>query len=288
MSSSKQHFWEKTIKICEHAITILILLNAVVAGLLTSPKIVAFCGMPLKIFCNVSLLIFLIEISIRLLYHFKILRISYTPPAEMLQGNGWLWFDTIITIGSLFSFIPGIQGIRILREFRLFRSISRFPKMKTITEALLKSIPSIMWSGLFLIIVFYVYSIIGVDIYGNEFNNLFGDIGKAFFTLFQLTTLEGWNDIALTVMDKFPMAWVYFVSFIILSSFILLNLIVGVIVDCIAQEREIEAKNSNIVNDIQAYDNQVDNIQTDDIQVDDIQNIINQLEKLKNKLQNKE
>jgi voltage-gated sodium channel len=106
------------------------------------------------------------------------------------------------------------------------------PRLRQLTESLISAIPSIGWIAFMLVLVFYVFAVIGTELFGARFPVWFGNIGESMYTLFQIMTLESWSmGIARPVMDAFPYAWVYFVPFILISAFTILNLFIGVIVN---------------------------------------------------------
>jgi voltage-gated sodium channel len=96
-----------------------------------------------------------------------------------------------------------------------------------------------------MVIIFYVAAVIATVLFGADFPQWFGTLGESAFTLFQIMTLEGWAmDIVRPVMEVFPLAWVFFLLFILASTFTLLNLFIAVIVNAIQREHSAEAKPS--------------------------------------------
>lgn len=126
--------------------------------------------------------------------------------------------------------------LRVLRVFRVLRLVSMFREMRIIIEALGRAVPGVAWTALLLIIVYYVFAVIGTNMFGEAFPEWFGDLGKSFYTLFQVMTLESWSmGISRPVMEVFPWAWAYFVPFVIISAFVIVNIVVGIIVDVVDQ-----------------------------------------------------
>lgn len=117
--------------------------------------------------------------------------------------------------------------------------MTRMQKLRVIVQAIIESIPNVGWASLLLILIFYIFAIMGTTLFGEDFSAYFGTIGKSMFTLFQIMTLEAWVEVARSIMDVMPFSWIYFLSFILASSFIVMNVIVGVIVNAIG---EISAK----------------------------------------------
>ena len=106
--------------------------------------------------------------------------------------------------------------------------------MRIIISAILRSLPGVSWAGMLLLLVYYVYGIIGTNLFGEAFPDWFGDLGKSVYSLFQIMTLESWSmGIARPVIAQFPYAWVFFVTYILLSSFIVMNIVVGIVLNSI-------------------------------------------------------
>lgn len=221
---------EKLEKAGSMFITILIILNAIAAGVMTYTEDNTPTEIWLNLFCDISVVIFIIEILIRIFYRKK--------PLEFFtcEDRGWNIFDLIVTVISSLSFFTGLEGIvgaraiRILRELRLLRVASGISNMKRVLQALLFSLPQISWASLFFILLYYIYGITGVELYG-ECDEHFSSLHRTFLTLLQLMTMDDWMNITLGVMKTNPLAWIYFSTFILFASYILVNLIVGIVVD---------------------------------------------------------
>ena len=122
-----------------------------------------------------------------------------------------------------------LRALRILRALRL---ISGVPRMRKVVEALLRAVPGIGAVAALLLLVFYVFAVIATKLFGGDFPQWFGTIGESMYSLFQIMTLESWSmGIVRPVMQLFPFAWAFFVPFIIVSSFTVLNLFIAIIVD---------------------------------------------------------
>ena len=163
----------------------------------------------------------------------------------------WNWFDMFIVGISLFSGLSFMSAFRAMRVLRVLKSlkalrgtklIGSVRHLQVIIVAIVKSIPSIMWTGILLILIYYIFALIGVNLFGEAFPDWFGNIGKAMYTLFQVMTLESWSmGISRPVMEVFPYAWAYFVPFVLLSSFVVMNVVVGIVVNAIS---EVTAENN--------------------------------------------
>lgn len=216
-------------------ILLVVLINSIVLGLLTSPSIVAFCGPILYTIDKICLYIFIAEAVLKI----SVLRVEYFK-------SGWNIFDFLIVLSSVVSSFPALSSFRILRIIRVFRAlkfISGVKHLQTIVLAIGKSIPSISWTALLIALVYYIYAIIGTLLFGENFPDWFGSINRSMYSLFQVMTLESWSmGISRPVMNIFPYAWIYFISFVIVSSFVMLNFIVGIVVNSIC---EVSAQREN-------------------------------------------
>lgn len=227
-----------------------IVFNCVLMGLQTSAVLTAKCGDLLNLLDNICLGIFIVELGLKIIAYNKI-----------FLKDGWNIFDTIIVLMSLFSSMAFLSSLRIFRIFRVFRSlkalksfrgfrmISSLKKLQVIIMAIVKSLPSIAWTGGLLLLVYYIFALMGVSFFGAAFPEWFGDLGKTMYTLFQVMTLESWSmGIARPVMEAYPAAWLYFVPFVLISSFIVMNVVVGIVVNAIsdvtANDKQEEIKDS--------------------------------------------
>lgn len=214
----------------QNFILAVILINAVTIGFQTthlSPEV----AHALAVFDNVCLAIYIVEVALKLIaWHGDYFR------------NGWNIFDFTIVVlcciptGIIPFPVQVARVLRVLRVFRVLRLVSMFREMRIIIEALGRAVPGVAWTALLLIIVYYVFAVIGTNMFGEAFPEWFGDLGKSFYTLFQVMTLESWSmGISRPVMEVFPWAWAYFVPFVIISAFVIVNIVVGIIVDVVDQ-----------------------------------------------------
>ncbi|HKY95610.1 MAG TPA: ion transporter [Kiloniellales bacterium] len=212
--------------ITQRVITALIALNAVTLGLETSETAMVEAGDWLHLIDQVLLGVFVLELS-----------------AKMLAKGGAFWrdpwnvFDTVVVGIALVPTSGPLSVLRALRVLRVLRLISLVPSMRGVVEALLKALPG-MGSILALLgILFYVGAVMATKLYGAEFPALFGTLGRSAFTLFQVMTLEGWSaEVVRPVMDLHPQAWLFFIPFILTTTFAVLNLFIAIIVNAM-QER---------------------------------------------------
>jgi voltage-gated sodium channel len=204
----------------QRIIIALIIVNAIALGLETSRTVMAHAGGLLRTLEALVLGVFVVEIALKL--------VAFGP---RFFRSGWNLMDFLIVAISL---IPGsgpFQILRSLRILRVLRLMSTVKRLRQLTESLLAAIPSIGWILFMLGLVFYVFAVIGTELFGQRFPDWFGSLGASMYTLFQIMTLESWSmGIARPVMESFPWAWLYFLPFILISAFTILNLFIGIIV----------------------------------------------------------
>ncbi len=199
----------------------LIIANAVTLGLETSETVVAEAGGALRVFNAFVLGIFCLEILTKL--------VAFGP---RFFRSGWNVMDFLVVAISLVPAAGPLAILRSLRILRVLRLLSTVRRLRQLTESLLSAIPSIGWITFMLGLVFYVFAVIGTELFGGRFPEWFGNIGASMYTLFQVMTLESWSmGIARPVMDAYPFAWLFFVPFILISAFTILNLFIGIIVN---------------------------------------------------------
>ncbi|MGF1606580.1 MAG: ion transporter [Rhodothalassiaceae bacterium] len=212
------------------AITALILLNAVLLGLQTSQTFMTRWGEALILADTIILGIFVAELAAKM--------IAY---GRDFPKSGWNVFDTLVVGISLLPLVEGLAVLRALRVLRVLRLISILPQMRRVVQALLSAIPGMGTVMALLLLIFYVGAVIATNLFGESFPQWFGDIGSSLYSLFQIMTLESWSmGIARPVMQAYPYAWAFFVPFILITSFAVLNLFVAIIVDSMAEVHRIE------------------------------------------------
>ena len=150
-------------------------------------------------------------------------------------SDGWKIADLVITVltciplGSISKYSKFARSIRVVRVVRVF---SHVKYLRLLLNVLCETLPQVGWTVVIQLILFYCYAVLGTMFFGEQFPDWFGSIWLSFFSLFQVMTLESWSSgIARPVIAVYPSAWVYFVSFVIISSFVLMNIVVGVIVN---------------------------------------------------------
>ena len=198
-----------------------ILINAVVLGLETSETVMSNIGWLVRLVDWICLTIFVLELAAKLYAH-----------GSRFFRNGWNIFDAVI-VGS--ALVPGghsVSALRALRILRVLRVISAAPRLRRVVEGLVSALPS-MGSVFFLMaILFYIGAVISTTLFGDAFPEWFGTLALSAYSLFQIMTLESWSmGIVRPVMEVYPYAWVFFVPFILLTTFAVVNLLVGLIVN---------------------------------------------------------
>tara|TARA_B100000614_G_scaffold100213_1_gene90043 strand:+ start:9 stop:848 length:840 start_codon:yes stop_codon:yes gene_type:complete len=207
-----------------------IVVNAVVLGLETSPTVMAEAGPVLEIVDKIAVAIFVAEIAAKL----AVYRLGFF-------RNAWNIFDFTIVALSLIPAGHALSAFRAFRVLRALRLMSMVPKMRAVVQALLQAIPGMGAIMLLLLLIFYVFSVIATTLFGPAFDDWFGTIGRSFYTLFQIMTLESWSmGIVRPVMDRYPLAWLYFVPFILFTTFAVLNLFIAIVVNSMQKVHEAE------------------------------------------------
>ena len=208
-------------RLVQRAITTLIVINAITLGLETSDAVTAQVGDVLVGLERLVIAVFVVEIAIKL----------YAFGLRFFQ-SGWNLMDFTIVAVSLVPAAGPLAILRTLRIFRVLRLLSTVPRLRQLTESLLLALPSIGWILFMLGLVFYVFGVLGTNLFGERFPDWFGSLGDSVYSLFQIMTLESWSmGIARPVMRVYPWAWLYFVPFILISAFTILNLFIGIIVN---------------------------------------------------------
>ncbi|MEI6175567.1 MAG: ion transporter [Verrucomicrobiota bacterium] len=238
-----------------------ILLAGVLAGIETDTATVAAHGFLLRTLDSMVLGIFIIEVVLKLAAH--------CPRPWDYFRDGWNVFDFIVVVLCLLPMDSQFAVVlRLGRALRLLRLVSALPKLQLLVGALIKSFSSMGYVGLLLGLMFYIYAITGVHLFGGHDKEHFGSLSKAFLTLFQTITLDDWKFLFSSAKGSSPAAAAaYFVSFILLGTMIMLNLFIGTIMNSMSEmhaelDEQLRAKqdltkNGGLLNDITALDQQL-------------------------------
>ncbi len=199
----------------------LILLNALILGMETSATLMAQYGPLLLTLDKIMLAVFVLELLLRIFVH----RLAFFK-------DPWSLFDFAVVAIALIPASGPLAVLRSLRVLRVLRVLSMVPSMKRVVSALLGSLPGLASIALVLLLIYYVFAVIATKLFSAAFPEWFGSIGASFYTLFQVMTLESWSmGIARPVMEQFPYAWLFFVPFILVATFTMLNLFIAIIVN---------------------------------------------------------
>ena len=215
----------------EIAITAVILLNAITLGLETSSSLMNEYGTLLHAIDKTILGVFVVEIVARIYVH-----------RARFFTDPWGLFDFAIVAIALMPAAGPFAVLRSLRILRVLRLISIVPSLRRVVTGLVAALPGMASVVGLLAIVFYVASVMATELFGDHFPDWFGTVGLSAYSLFQIMTLESWSmGIVRPVMEVFPQAWVFFVPFILMTAFVVLNLFIGVVVSAMQETVEAEA-----------------------------------------------
>jgi voltage-gated sodium channel len=198
-----------------------IVFNAIILGMETSQNIMAAAGPLIIALDRICLAIFVVELLAKLFaYRGSFFR------------SGWNIFDFIIVGVSLVPGNGGLSVLRALRILRVLRVISVVPSLRRVVEGFVTALPGMGSVFLLMGIVFYIGAVMATKLFGDDFPEWFGTLGRSGYSLFQIMTLESWSmGIVRPVMEVYPYAWAFFVPFIMVTTFAVVNLLVGLIVN---------------------------------------------------------
>lgn len=238
--------------IFKNFILVVIIFNCVLMGLQTSTNIMNFCGSVINLIDQICFYIFVVELILKLIVYNK-----------NFCKDGWNIFDFFIVLVSFLADFSAFSAFRAFRIFRVFRSlrslralkslkslklVSGLKHLRIIVSALAAALPSIVWTALLLLLVFYIFALIGTTVFGEVFVDWFGTLGRSLYTLFQVMTMESWSmGISRPVMEVFPWAWCYFIPFILCTTYIVLNVVVGIVVSAIQDVKSEDKKRQKIL-----------------------------------------
>lgn len=206
----------------------LIVLNAVTLGLETSATAMEHAGALLHAIDRAVLAIFVAEISAKLMGR-----------GLLFFRSGWNIFDFAVVAIALVPAAGPFTVLRALRILRVLRLLAVVPKMRRVVESLLRSVPGISSIAAILLLIFYVFAVIATNLFGAAFDEWFGTVGRSMYSLFQIMTLESWSmGIVRPVMKEYPFAWAFFVPFILVATFTMLNLFIAIIVSAMQEQAE--------------------------------------------------
>ena len=217
----------------ERAVIALILASAIIVGLETSPAMIERHGAALHFANQIVIALFVAEAALKIF--------AVAPRFGQYFGNGWNLFDFAIVVASL---IPAAGELalvaRLVRVLRVLRLVSTVPQLRLIVSTLVRSIPSMGHVVLLLAVMFYIYGVTGYQLFHAHDPERWGSLGTSMLTLFQVLTLEGWADIQEKAMAAWPWAWIYFVSFVLIGTFVVMNLFIAVVINNLEESKVAE------------------------------------------------
>ncbi|RKT88581.1 voltage-gated sodium channel [Saccharopolyspora antimicrobica] len=227
----------------QRVIIAVILVNAFTLGCETSATLMAGYGWLLHAIDRIALAVFTIEIAARLYAH-----------GWRFFRDPWNCFDAVIVGVSLLPTTGTFGVLRALRVLRVLRLISAVPNMRRVVGALLTAVPGMASIAALLVLILYVGSVIATKLFSEVAPEYFGDLGDSLFTLFQVMTGEAWSEVARSVMDAEPLAWIFFIGYIAVTTFTVLNLFIAVAVSAmesqVSKEREEHDDSAETVQDL--------------------------------------
>ncbi|MEY1557191.1 ion transporter [Yoonia sp. R2331] len=198
-----------------------ILFNAVILGLETSSTVMATYGPLILRLDAICLAIFVTEIALKLFAH----RLAFF-------RDGWNIFDFVIVGIALVPAAQGLSVLRALRILRVLRVVSVAPSLRRVVEGFITALPGMGSVFMLMGIIFYIGAVMATKLFGASFPQWFGSLGQSAYSLFQIMTLESWSmGIVRPVMEVYPYAWAFFIPFIMVTTFAVVNLLVGLIVN---------------------------------------------------------
>ena len=216
-------------------IFVVILANAAVLGAQTYAWVVDDYGSLLNTLNDVFLGIFVVEIVLRLA--------SFGRRPQDFFRHGWNLFDLVVVAGA---FVPSFGGsstiLRLARLLRVVRIVRLLPELRVLLVAVARSLPPLGSMSVLTTLILFLYGMVGWTIFGAEDPDNYGNIGRAMLTLFVLLSLESLPQLLERGMEIHPWSWIYFVSFALVAAFIVLNVLIGVVLNSMEEAREIEAR----------------------------------------------
>jgi voltage-gated sodium channel len=211
-----------------------IVLNAITLGLGTY-DFSSGVDSALTVLDEVFLGIFVVELAIRI--------VAFGRRPQDFFKEGWNVFDFVV-IGA--AFVPGLRQnatlLRLIRLLRVVRLVSVLPELRVLIRGMLGALPPIGSMGVLALLFLYVYGMLGWILFGDEIPDRWGNIGEAMLTLFTVFTLEGWNDVLYQAQEVHSWSWIFFISFVLLASLLIINILIAIIINAMEEAREEEAR----------------------------------------------
>ncbi len=212
-----------------------ILANAVVLGMQTYPDLTARHGETLNLLNEVFLGVFVVEVVLRIA--------SYGRRPQDFFRSGWNVFDFVVIAAA---FLPGVRDsstlLRLARLLRVVRIVRLLPDLRVLLQGVVRSLPPLFSMTMLVTLLLFVYGMIGWLLFGDELPEAWGNIGAAMLTLFVMLTLENFPAYMDAGMSVHPWAWIYFVTFVLIAAFMVLNVLIGIVLNSMEEAREIERR----------------------------------------------
>jgi voltage-gated sodium channel len=184
-----------------------------------------------------------LDLGVTLFFLFEIIvRMAAEKRLVDFFKKGWNIFDFVIVVASLVPINDSemVLVARLLRVFRVLRLVSMIPELRMLLTALVKSIPRMGYVALLMFIIFYIYAAIGSFLFRDVDPFLWDNISVAMLTLFRVATFEDWTDVMYATMEEYPLSWLYYLTFIFLTAFVFLNMMIGIVLDVMQKESAAE------------------------------------------------
>ena len=215
----------------EYFIVSLILANAILLGLETLPRVMESINGWIELGHRITLGVFIVEAALKIF--------AQSPRPDRYFRDGWNIFDFSIIV---FSLIPATGSFAIIarmaRLLRLLRLVSAVPELRLIVATLVRSIPSMLHIVILMSLMVYVYAIIGYQLFHEHDPEHWRNLGIALLSLFRVVTLEDWTDIMYKAMEYHPLTWMYFVSFVVFGTFVVINLFIAVVINNLDEAKQ--------------------------------------------------
>jgi voltage-gated sodium channel len=212
-----------------------IVANAIVLGLETYPEVEADAGDLLNVLDAVFLGVFVVELAIRIA--------AYGRRPQDFFRDGWNVFDFVV-IGA--AFLPGLREnatlLRLVRLLRVVRLASVLPDLRIVVAAMTRSLAPIASLVVLTLLLMFVYGMVGWILFHEEDPGNWGNIGDAMLNLFIVSTLEDWPQLLRAGMEIHPASWIFFVSYVLIASFLVINILIAIIVNSMEEVREAERR----------------------------------------------
>lgn len=216
-------------RIFQGVVIAIIILSALTIGAKTY-ELPSLAESALTVMDNAITVFFLLEI---------LFRFAACPNKKRFLMDGWNLFDTLVVVGSLIPLNNSDAVLlgRLLRVFRVLRLISVVPELRFLINSLLKAIPRMGYIALLMFIIFYIYAAMGSMFFARVDEALWGDVAVSMLTLFRVATFEDWTDVMYATMEQYPFSWIYYLTFIFLTAFVFLNMMIGAILEVMGEEQ---------------------------------------------------